>query len=96
MKGFETGHTDGWPLEVRHIFGPVRQPSYRPGEFVSVFAVSASVRMFNKPHDESELDGFPLGPQETEDEKDSSEQVERSEPAAKLPAKQPAKGDDES
>jgi len=59
MMGFETGHVVGWPLEIRHIFGPVQPGPFRPGTFITDFS-AARVRMLNKPHDESDLEGFPL------------------------------------
>ena len=75
MLGFEAGHTTGWPRKILEMYKGDQNP-YVPGTFVTLFRF-VTVRMFGKPHEQSETGGYALGNEESEDVEDSSENAGR-------------------
>ena len=71
MVGFEEGKSAGWPRAIDHMYRHLQHAS-RPGRFLNTFRF-ATVRIFGKSHDESEVGGYRLGHEDfrMDDEKDS-------------------------
>jgi len=76
MKGFEAGHTMGWPREIGNMYSHL-QYQFGPGAFVNTFCF-VTLRTFGKPHNKSEVAGYRLGHDEAPDAEeieDSSESI---------------------
>ena len=82
MMGFEAGRAIGWPREIGRKYKYVQQ-IYGPGAFVTTFNF-ATVRIFGKPHEKSEIGGYTLGPDEPDEVEESSENT--------IPSKQTGTG----